>query len=75
MISLEDIKLPPHNLDAEKGVICGIFMENELMYICDGISLAADDFYNKEHSFVFKAIRDLWTARKTIDVLTVADQL
>jgi len=75
MISIEDIKLPPHNLDAEKGAICGIFMENELMYVCEGISLIPEDFYNKEHSFIFKAIRDLWAARKTIDVLTVADQL
>ena len=69
MVSLEDIKLPPHNLDAEKGVICGILMENELMYICDGITLTPEDFYNKEHSFIYKAIKDLWTARKTIDVL------
>lgn len=75
MVSLEDIKLPPHNTDAEKGTICGIFMENELMYVCEGISLSPDDFYTKEHSFIYKAIKDLWTARKTIDVLTVSDQL
>ncbi|PJA48804.1 MAG: replicative DNA helicase [candidate division SR1 bacterium CG_4_9_14_3_um_filter_40_9] len=75
MISLEDIKLPPHNLDAEKGAICGILMENELMYICEGITLIPEDFYNKEHAFIYKAIKDLRTARKTIDVLTVADQL
>ena len=75
MISLEDIKLPPHNLDAEKGVICGVLMDNELLYVCDGINLAPEDFYNKEHFFIFKAIKDLWSARKTIDVLTVADQL
>jgi len=75
MISLEDIKLPPHNLDAEKGSLCGILMENELMYVCEGINLVPEDFYNKEHAFIFKAIKDLRTARKTIDVLTVADQL
>ncbi|MBU0626377.1 hypothetical protein KKG31_06970 [Patescibacteria group bacterium] len=75
MVSIEDIKLPPHNLDAEKGVLCGILMENELMYVCEGITLIPEDFYNKEHAFIYKAIRDLWTSRKTIDVLTVADQL
>lgn len=75
MVSLEDIKSPPHNLDAEKGTLCAILMDNELMYVCDGINLIPEDFYNKEHFFIFKAIKELWTSRKTIDALTVADQL
>jgi replicative DNA helicase len=37
MVSLEDIKLPPHNLDAEKGILSGILMDSELLYICEGI--------------------------------------
>ena len=45
------------------------------MYIYDGIALSPEDFYQKEHSLIFTAIKDLWVARKTIDVLTVADQL
>lgn len=75
MVSLEDIKLPPHNIDAERGVLCGIFMDNELMYFYDGINLLPEDFYQKEHNFIYQAIKELWWARKTIDVLTVADQL
>ena len=75
MVSLEDIKLPPHNLDAEKGVLGGVLMDNELMYYYDGISLTAEDFYQKEHAYIFQAIKDLRAARKTIDALTVADQL
>lgn len=75
MVSLEDIKLPPHNLDAEKGILSGILMDTELLYICEGISLTPEDFYHKEHSFVFRWIKTLWAARKTIDVLTLADQL
>jgi replicative DNA helicase len=35
----------------------------------------AEDFYQKEHVFIYKAIKDLWIGRKTIDVLTLADQL
>lgn len=75
MVSLEDIKLPPHNLDAEKGVLGGVLMDNELMYYYDGIALIPDDFYQKEHAYIFQAIKELWTGRKTIDALTVADQL
>lgn len=75
MVSLEDIKLPPHNLEAEKGVLCGILMDNELMYVYDAISLKPDDFYQKEHAFIFQWVHDLWGARKTIDVVTLTDQL
>ena len=75
MVSLEDIKLPPHNLDAEKGILCGILMDTELLYICEGINLVPEDFYQREHQSIFKAIKTLWAARKTIDTLTVSDQL
>ncbi|AHB41307.1 hypothetical protein P148_SR1C00001G0515 [candidate division SR1 bacterium RAAC1_SR1_1] len=75
MVSLEDIKLPPHNIDAEKGILCGVIMDAELLYICEGIGLAPEDFYQKEHAFIFRGIKTLWAARKTIDVLTLADQL
>jgi len=37
--------------------------------------LAPEDFYQKEHSFIYKSIKTLWAARKTVDVLTVSDQL
>jgi len=75
MVNLEDIKLPPHNIDAEKWTLCGILMDNELMYLYEGMWLIPEDFYQKEHVFIYKAIKDLRIARKTIDALTVSDQL
>jgi len=75
MVSLENIKLPPHNLDAEKWVLCGVFMDNEIMYIYDGMALVPEDFYQKEYMLIYTAIKELRTARKTIDVVTLADHL
>jgi replicative DNA helicase len=75
MVSLEDIKLPPHNIDAEKWILSGILMDVELLYVCDGLGLTAEDFYQKEHTFIFRSIKTLWAARKTIDTLTLWDQL
>jgi len=75
MVSLEDIKLPPHNIDAEKWVIGGILMDNETMYYYDGLWLVPEDFYQREHFYIYQAIKKLWAARKTIDVVTLADQL
>ena len=75
MVSLEDIKSPPHNIDAEKGSLSGVFMENELMYVYEGFALQPEDFYKKEHMLIYTAIKELRWARKTIDVVTLADQL
>lgn len=75
MVSLEDIKLPPHNIDAEKGVLGGVLMDNELMYYYDGLGLIPEDFYHKEHFYIYQGMKALRWARKTIDVVTLADQL
>lgn len=74
-MALENINLPPHNLEAEKGVISGALLDAETMWIYDSDKLSHKDFYQKEHSFVYEAIQQLWSARKTIDVITVSDQL
>lgn len=58
-MSLEDIKSPPHNIDAEKGTIGGIFMDNELMYYYDGLGLTPEDFYHKEHFYIYQGIKKL----------------
>ncbi len=75
MVNVEDIKLPPHNIDAEKWILSGILMDSELLYVCDGIGLLPEDFYQREHWHIYKSIRTLWSLRKNIDVLTLADQL
>ncbi len=75
MVSLEDIKLPPHNIDAEKRALGGVLMDNEMMYYYDGLGLVPEDFYNKEHFYIYQGMKKLWWARKTIDVVTLADQL
>jgi replicative DNA helicase len=35
MVSIDQLKLPPHHLDAEKGVLAGIFLDNEVMYVVE----------------------------------------
>lgn len=75
MVSIEDIKLPPHHIEAEKATISAVFMENDILFVFDGLPLLADDFYQKEHILIYEGIHQLWLARKTIDVLTLSDQL
>lgn len=75
MVSLDDIKLPPHNIEAEKGLLCCILLDNDTMFISDGLMMAPADFYQKEHQMIFEGMKDLWGSRKTIDVVTLSDAL
>lgn len=75
MVSIDQLKLPPHHLDAEKGVLAGIFLDNEVMYVVEWQALTSKDFYQKEHGFIFAAMNQLRDKRKTLDAVTVSDML
>jgi len=71
----KDLRLPPHNIEAEKGVIWGILLDNEVMYNIEAVSLKPEDFYQPEHQAIFEAILRLYHEHRRIDVVTVADEL
>jgi replicative DNA helicase len=50
-------------------------MDSETIWIFEGDSITHKDFYQKEHSFIYEAIHQLRGDHKTIDVITVSDQL
>lgn len=75
MIQIDDINLPPHNIEAEKWVISWALIDNDVLRIYDWDWLVNQDFYQKEHSLIYKSIQELRNQRKTIDVVTLADQL
>lgn len=75
MVSIEDLKLPPHNIEAEKGILSGILIDNNVLDIADNVALTAKDFYSKEHQMVYEMIMNLKNAHKTIDAVTLADEL
>ena len=70
-----DYTLPPHNIEAEKWVISWALMDSETVWIFEWDRIAPDDFYQREHGMIYKAISQLWNDKKTIDPVTVADQL
>jgi len=39
------------------------------------LNLLPSDFYQQEHTLVFAAMKELWNSRKTIDVVTVSNEL
>lgn len=75
MVNIDDIKLPPHHLEAEKGTLSCAFVDPESMHIFEWLQLQPEDFYQQEHKHVFAAMKELWNGRKTIDVVTVSNEL
>lgn len=67
--------LPPHNIEAEKWVISWALMDSETIWIFEWDGIVPGDFYQREHSMIYEAIAQLWNWKKTIDVVTVSDQL
>ena len=67
--------LPPHNIEAEKWVISWALLDNETVWIFEWDGITPKDFYQREHGMIYEAIVWLWNEKKTIDVVTVSDQL
>ena len=71
---LEQIKLPPHSVEAEQSVLGGLLLEkNALDKIVDLIT--DDDFYRHEHRLIYRQIVRLNELAKPVDVITVAEAL
>ena len=71
---LEQIKLPPHSVEAEQSVLGGLLLEaSALDKIADLIT--DDDFYRHEHRLIYRQIVRLSEMAKPVDVITVAEAL
>ena len=71
---LDQIKLPPHSVEAEQSVLGGLLIEaGALDRIADLIS--DDDFYRQEHRLIYRQIVRLSELAKPVDVITVAEAL
>jgi len=73
--SLASLQVPPHNIEAEKNVLAGVFVDPELLNVYDGLALNPFDFYDQAHQHIYAAIKTLVAAHRPIDILTVTDQM
>ena len=73
-LSTEDIKLPPHSLDAEQAILGGLLLNNEAWNNIHHI-VNEEDFYRRDHRLIFKAIRGRIEANEPCDVVTLSEWL
>lgn len=69
-----DIKTPPHSIEAEQAVLGGIMLDpGAWERVSDAV--VAEDFYRDDHRKIFRAIARLATDGQPIDAVTVFEQL
>ncbi|MDH5355571.1 MAG: replicative DNA helicase [Gammaproteobacteria bacterium] len=71
---VDDLKVPPHSLEAEQSVIGGLMLDNQSWdNIADVIN--EQDFYRHDHALIFRAINALADEDQPYDVVTVSEWL
>ncbi len=68
------LRIPPHNLPAEQGVLASILLNNDLMNTAVEI-LRPEDFYQGAHRVLFSVMQDLYDRGRAIDQLTLSTAL
>ena len=69
---VEDLKVPPHSLEAEQSVIGGLMLDNRAWDdIADIIN--EQDFYRHDHALILRAIDALAENGQPYDVVTVSE--
>ena len=71
---VEELKVPPHSLEAEQSVIGGLMLDNQAWdQVADIIN--ENDFYRHDHALILRAIDALAQESQPYDVVTVSEWL
>jgi replicative DNA helicase len=67
-------RIPPHNLEAEMGVIGSVLFDREMMAVVGEIVRPAD-FYAHVHETIFDALQTLFDRGEPMDKIALAEEL
>jgi len=68
-MNVKDLELPPHNLEAEKGLLSCIMMDNKILYYITDFK--KNFFFNSSHKEIFWIMVDLHSKKQIIDPITI----
>lgn len=71
---VDEIRVPPHSVEAEQAVLGGLMLDNSTW---DAIAdkLVAEDFYRRDHQLIFAAIAELAARGEPSDAVTLSEWL
>jgi replicative DNA helicase len=67
-------RVPPHDLDAERAVLCALLIDNHKLREV-ATEVRADDFYHPSHQTLYKAVLALHEDQKPVDLITLSEYL
>lgn len=72
--SVEEVKIPPHSIEAEQSVLGGLMLDNSTWEKA-AERLTEQDFFRPDHQLIFRAMSELARRDKPFDVLTLTEAL
>ncbi len=67
-------KVPPHDLDAEMGVLGSLMLDKDaIIKVAD--FLRPEDFYYKKHENIYRVLEELFSHGEPIDIISVSSKL
>ncbi len=70
-------RLPPHNLDAEEGILASILLDGsgEVVNACVAAKIREEYFFKPEHQLIYSAMIALFNESRPIDEIVLAEYL
>lgn len=68
-------KIPPHDLEIEKALLCCIMIDEDWDEKLTDIGLEETYFYSKQHTYIFQAMMELKTNNNNVDLLSLKNYL
>ncbi len=69
-----NLRIPPHNSEAEKALLGSIMLRPEVMYEVADI-VYPQSFYSEKHRLIFETMLELFQKRNPTDLLTISARL
>lgn len=70
-----NLKTMPHDINAEQSVLGSLVLDSDLIGDVIEVISSEDEFYHEAHKEIFRTIKRLFSEGKTIDMITVSDEL
>jgi replicative DNA helicase len=68
-------KIPPHDLEIEKALLCCIMMDEDWSEKLTDIILKEEYFYSKQHQYIYEAINHIAYEGDKVDLLSLKEHL
>ncbi len=69
-----NLKVPPQDIEAEKSLLGSLMLDKEAITKVADI-LHAEDFYKRNHQYIYQVVEDLFSRGEPIDLISVSSKL